>query len=77
MEELGTASPATDYSEPALNFELLAGGLISSHSKTLAEFQASQLSRVYALSISTASTIATLAYGVVNLLLLIRAEGAA
>jgi hypothetical protein len=35
-------------------------------SKPLADFQASRLSRLYALSLSTASTIAALAYGVVR-----------
>jgi hypothetical protein len=36
------------------------------NNKSLADIQASRLSRLYALSLSTASTIAALAYGVVR-----------
>jgi hypothetical protein len=59
-----TAKPATVSSEPALKIEQLGGPLNSTSSKTLSDIQASRLSRLYALTFSTASTIATLAFGV-------------
>jgi hypothetical protein len=58
------AKPATVTSEPALNIEQLGGRLNSNDSSSLTDIQASRLSRLYALSLSTASTIAALAYGV-------------
>ncbi len=48
----GSPNRKTNFNKPENN------------NKSLADFQASRLSRLYALSLSTASTIAALAYGV-------------
>ncbi len=57
--------PATALcGEPALNFEQLGGPLNCFDTRDLILIQASRLSRLYALTYHTASTIATLAYGV-------------
>jgi hypothetical protein len=61
-----TAKPDAISSEPALNVEQLGGGLNSKDSNSLTDIQAFRLSRLYALSLNTASTIAALAYAVVR-----------
>jgi hypothetical protein len=62
-----TAKPDAISSEPALkSIEQLGGPLNSKDSNSLTDIQAFRLSRLYALSLNTASTIAALAYGVVR-----------
>jgi hypothetical protein len=58
------AKPATVSNEPALNVEQLGGPLDQTNSIALSEIQASRLSRLYALSFCSASTIASLALAV-------------
>jgi hypothetical protein len=60
--EIKGAPPLRDA--PVKSLSSFAGPLNSTHNKTLADIQASRLSRLYALSFCTASTIAHLAFGV-------------
>jgi hypothetical protein len=59
-----TAKPATPPSEPASSVEQLGGRLNWEDTREPTRIQANRLRRLYALTIETASTIATLAYGV-------------
>jgi hypothetical protein len=59
--EIGNGAPLRT---PSKKIEQIATPLNSKHSTSLADIQASRLSRLYALSLYTASTIAALAYGV-------------
>jgi hypothetical protein len=62
-----TAKPDAISSEPALkNVEQLGGPLNSKDSNSLSDIQAFRLSRLCAQRLNTASTVATLTYGVVR-----------